>query len=482
MTDRPCLVLGSLVAFFLCVALVFADEQPPAEDTQPVEQIEPVPVTPGPQDWLKQAREESKVGARRITPWWTWGADLRLRQEYIDNVVDLEDDTDSDQRWFWRLRGRIWSKFGPFFPDETSDKPNGLYGFVRLTTEPRYYEVGAGSEFKEGIWDNLYLDWQRIGGLPVSVRLGRWDVLYGRGFILLDGTPLDGSRTIYSDAAKVTFHFDSVKTDLDLLYINNEGEQDRLRPIDDDGGRLCEFDEELFGAYLISKVLEGQEIHAYYIYKEDDPLSGVTSPNRNVNTLGGLVQGKLARCWDYYLEGAVQWGSEGSFSRRGWGLSSDFGYTFCDCSAKPRVHFAYEYLSGDDPTTSRFEGWDPVLARWPHYSELYVYRWAFPTEGGLPGNWTNVQRFGTGIGFALCDQVDTSFDYSFLLANQHPAGETPPYDSGRGRGHLLSWILNVKINPSVSGHFWLEYFLPGSFYAGSANDAIFARWQINLAY
>ena len=53
---------------------------------------------------------------------------------------------------------------------------------------------------------------------------------------------------------------------------------------------------------------------------------------------------------------------------------------------KARMGLGWYYLSGDDPETSEDEGWNPLWARYPQYSELYVY--AFDTDGA--GRWSNV--------------------------------------------------------------------------------------------
>ena len=85
--------------------------------------------------------------------------------------------------------------------------------------------------------DNLYVNWDRPAGFPVSFRVGRQDLTYGRGFVILDGTPLDGSRSVYSDAAKMTIHADPIRTDLDLFAVDNKADESRLQPIAIEAGQ-----------------------------------------------------------------------------------------------------------------------------------------------------------------------------------------------------------------------------------------------------
>lgn len=434
--------------------------------------------------------EQWLADVKQPTDWFEWGGDLRLRQVYHENAIDFLNEFE-DTRHFFRIRARVWGRFGPFFVDEDLGVPNGLSAYVRLTAEPRYFIqrelVSTVPVWDEVVWDNLYLDWQRIGGAPVSVRVGRQDILYGRGFVILDGTPLDGSRTIYSDAIKATLHLDEQDTVIDLLWIDNKGNQKRFRPFNETEGLVSEFDATVVGTYLINRSLEGHELHGYYLYKDEDNISGKTNipGGRIVHTVGGLAQGKFCDNWDYYAEAAYQWGKEGTASREGWGLSADLGYTFADTKWTPRVHAGYEYLSGDDRSTSQFEGWDPVLARWPHWSELFVYRWAF--EGGQPGLYTNVQRYTLGGRIHPCEQTTVDLDYSYLRANEHPFGTTNvfpmmPYDTGYTRGHLVVATLKHTFNKYMSGHLWAEYFHPEDYYAADADEAVFLRWQLMFKF
>ncbi|MDX9746643.1 MAG: alginate export family protein, partial [Syntrophales bacterium] len=126
-----------------------------------------------------------------------YGGSLRLRQEYWENVIDLET-LKAPDRDFFRLRTSLWGK--------VDFNPNiGIY--TRVTNEARYYlgnfkpfeiapgrpgyETSDSDRFDEDelIIDNLYLDVKNIFGLPLDLRIGRQDFLgqYGEGFVILDG-------------------------------------------------------------------------------------------------------------------------------------------------------------------------------------------------------------------------------------------------------------------------------------------------------
>lgn len=422
-------------------------------------------------------------------PWVEIGGDLRLRQVFIENGIDLLNEMD-DTLHFFRIRPRLWARFGPFGVDEALDKPNGFNVYVRITAEPRpFIEPEQSPTWDEVVLDNLYFDWNRVDGMPISLRVGRQDMVYGPpahpGFVILDGTPLDGSRTIYSDAIRARLHMDECKSILDLFYINNKGRQSRVHPLNDSDSLVSEFDATVLGAYLVNKQVESHELHAYYLYKDEDWVDGGSA--RHVHTLGTAIEKAPNDGIDYYAEVAGQWGDyvgwgrPGSQTLKAIGFSSDLGYTFADAKWSPRIHAAYEFLSGDDPGSRRVEIWDPVLARWPHWSELYVYSWIMET--GFPGWYSNLHRFTFGGSVHPNRDTCLDVDYSFLRANENvPLGGGPIFSNGLKRGHLLTAVLTHQFSKYLSGHLWAEYFHPEDFYIDDTDEAFFLRWQVTFKF
>jgi len=222
--------------------------------------------------------------------------------------------------------------------------------------------------------------------------------------------------------------------------------------------------------------------------------------------LGGLVQGPFLddpskKTWDYYVESAYQWGNEGPISpgptpgfpeqnRGDWGLTSELGYTFRDTAWTPRAHVGFEYLSGDDPHTNTWEAWDPVLSCWPESSELLVYRWEFEgrTGAGEVGAWSNMYRFSVGGTANPTPKMTLSLDYNYILGDYHSfttgvfTGDTVAFAGGNTRGHLVVAKILYDFNKYVSGHLWAEYFIPGSYYASGADNAVFLRWELMFKF
>lgn len=485
-TGRRLLVGFCVVAFLATLMPLWAQEAEPEKGTSTARSRKIEVEEYGKETTAVGERltwEEFCETCKKPLPWLNWGAQVRIRQEMLENTVDLDSSRDTrDPRNYFRTRYRVWARLGDFLSIPELEQKNGLSFYVRVTGEPRFHmEPGFDNDnqWTETVWDNLFVDYQRIGGWPISVKVGRQDLVYGVGFVLLDGTPLDGSRTIYNDAAKATLHLDAIQTQVDFLAIDNQGIDTRLKPFDHDEDPVDQFDIKLYGVYAINKSVENNEFHAYYLYKDENPLSQFESlGGRIVQTAGALARGTCGQGTDYYLEVAGQWGDEGDENIESWGLSSDLGYTFKNAAWTPRLHVAYEWLRGDDPDTDTYEGWDNVLARWPHWSELFVFRTA--AETGRPGLYTNLHRIAGGASVNPIKNMKFSADYSLLLGDENQSGGQ--YDDGDIRGHLLATILTYRFNKWIAGHLWFEYFWPGDFYTGDTDEAYFARWELTFDF
>ena len=48
----------------------------------------------------------------------------------------------------------------------------------------------------EALFDWFNVNIRNIGGMPLTATVGRQDIIFGVGWLVLDASPLDGSRTI----------------------------------------------------------------------------------------------------------------------------------------------------------------------------------------------------------------------------------------------------------------------------------------------
>lgn len=423
----------------------------------------------------------------------SFGADLRLRYEALNDGITLDDRNDLGDRYFWRYRGRLWGKWAP-----TEDI--ALNG--RLMWEGRHYDrpKSFDDSYNGGLmFDQLNFDWKKIGGLPLNLKAGRQDIMLGNGWLVMDGTPLDGSRTFYLDAAKFTYSLKDLATDIDLIYINQRAQTDEsLGTLNGKEEDQAEQDEEGLILYARNKsLIPDSDLDGYFIYKNDDPVTGLCAPpstrrdnngscfnsvsdNGEIYTLGIRLSGKFAKNWKLYAEGAGQWGQRRGNDMSGLGLNSRLTYELGD-ALKNAPHIGYEYLSGDDPSTRKNEAFDPLWGRWPQWSELYVYTYAIETR---IGEVTNLHRLNLGWDLQPHETIKLSFDYHALWADENTRqGAVGFSDNDNFRGNLFAAWLRYKINKHVAGHLVAEYFDPGSYYQWPRdNSATFLRADLTLTW
>lgn len=412
-----------------------------------------------------------------------YGFMLRLRQEYFKNAWDFNNQSpifNNDN--YFRIKGCFWMKY---------DFNKNVSIYTRLTGEPDIYLNSKGTLRKsagrpigddEIVFDNLYLDVKNAFGLPLDLRIGRQDFLftYGEGFVILDGTPYDGSRTVYFNAAKATYHFNK-ENSLDFIFIYNRSEDEYLPVINNLERRLNTSDEKAFVLYGKLKPAERLSLEPYYIYKSEDAYktkSGTNIPKLELNTIGTRSVYSFAP-WRLRGELAYQFGDyENYIDRNGLGGYVYLTRFFKDKKFSPSLDFGFAYLSGDyDKTKNMNTGWDPLFSRWPWISELYLF--SYVIEGNEPAYWTNLQLWRAVLKLNLSKKTNLSLCYNYLRANECLNGVAPFFGTGKERGHMPQIILKHKFNKNISGHLWCEYFIPGDFYApGNQDAALFLRWQM----
>ncbi len=424
------------------------------------------------------------------------GGDIRIREEAFDNIpvsLDPPGVTRGGENDYFRFRTRLWGS--------VTDGDFKLFG--RVANEWRKYNDNPNNDnawdFEdELVVDQLYLDGTKLMGEKVDVRVGRQDLIYGRGRVILEGTPKDGSRTIYFDAAKLVMHV-GAKSTVDLLGIYNQPENDLVisseeRDLTGVSKGFNDLTESGGGVYAQFRDMAELPGDLYYLVKDEsdwdrnttDPDGNplvVEQPGRLTHTVGARAMPTVGQV-GFEFEGAYQTGevaNDGAdisgylgFGGATWNLPTAVG------KAKPYVGAACYYLSGDDPATAdKDEGWNPLWARYPQISELYVY--SFDTEAA--GRWSNVMVPYVEAGFKISASHKLSLMAGWLTA---------PEDNGPGTGDergmlytarydfpLLTGVLGEK--DQLYGHLLAEVLEPGDYYKVD-DTAYFLRWELVYSF
>jgi predicted porin len=474
----------------------------------------------------------SSVHAEDFT--FSYGAAERIREEIWDNLLDLgtnphnTDERNSfRERNFFRFRTSVW---GGVNYNENQDNSLGLY--VRLTNEMKEYlgsdhyrlaenldflnRVTPESHFShfeedEIVFDNLYLDYKRILGSPVDIRIGRQELTYGEGFLVSEGTPGDGSRTFYFNAVKATVNLTPCNS-IDLVYITDpksdiylpsvHGSVDASTQLYQNNKRILNTSNEQ-GAVLYSKnKIDDFNVEPYYIFKTEAGFTALTplpnpTPRLNLNTFGARLLydnstlkagAEFAHEFGKYQHGGIY---PNGLDRTGNGGYIFAGYNFKNVPLKPYAELRYVYLSGDNKNSSENESWDPLFSRQPYWNELFIYTLVpqtFKYSNGVPGYWTNLNIYKATVKLNFTDNANLTLAYQYLASDQttNLAGltalATPSMytNSGHDIGSLPTVLAYYKFNKNIDAFVQWEYLIPGNFYQSGAKDGNFFRWQLQF--
>jgi hypothetical protein len=344
-----------------------------------------------------------------------FGGQVTIRGYSLENMWDYNSANKADEWDVFRTKGSVFTGV---------DVGDNVTAFVQLTNQT----WGEGvSDFKDNesnkvFLDNAYIEAKNVLG-PISLKLGRQNLIYGSGFVILDGQSQFASTSIYFDGVKASWNITD-KILLDALYMKDqENKRDDIVPDDIT----------LSGLYLTAKgampVIGGQQ-EVYALNREDEKTC------KDIWMYGVRLSDKLPLGLDYSGEVAVQTGTAyNGKDQDALGCKLDLGYTFMDLALKPRIFGQYAFMSGDDANTKEWEGWDVFYGGWPQFGDLLA--WAYvtvPVPGyskfGDPATstageaaYSNLSIATIGIGCAIDDKIFPRISFSQLRFDE----ENPIY-------------------------------------------------------
>jgi hypothetical protein len=382
----------------------------------------------------------------------------------------------------------------------TSQDPDGRLWYVN----PPGAENPSITEFNpdEALFDWFNVNVRNLGGMPLTATLGRQDIMFGVGWLVLDGTPLDGSRTIGAfNAARFTYDWTDRNTKIDAIYINQPAHSDGIyKPLADKNRGVTYSDENAAILYLTNTTWKPVQLEGFFIYKNDNPINELRSNfpyawsrRAEIFTFGAAVAGTQGDHWKYRTEGALQRGTRNDGAStlgtvgterdiEAYGSLSNLEYLFNDAHSNA-THIAYEYASGNDPSTSDNEQFDLLWGNWPRWSELFIFTYANETR---IGDMSNLHRANIGHRFNINKQWQVTGDYHALWADQNTGGGGAALarsSDKKFRGSLLTSSLRYKFSDQLSGYGLLEYLFPGNYYVAPSDDnAWFFRFNFEYVF
>lgn len=390
----------------------------------------------------------------------------RVRLETWDNAIGFDSDL-ADESTYLRTRTSIAAEWKPV---------ESILFVCKITDEFRNYFAPDDREFTihEFFFDQLYMKAVNPFGLSGSITIGRQDIRYGEGFVVMDGGPLDGSRSGYFNGIKLDYQI-CPQNSFSLFYAY-QSVTDRLLPIvNDQEQKLIEQPEEGYAIFFSGSV-QGIKYEPYYIHKNIYETSALKEES-SIDTLGMRFICPVISALELTSEGAVQWGDKGESERNAFGGYFHIDYKTGEGFPVPElITFGGIYLTGDDPATAGWEGWDPLFSRWPKWSDSLIY--AFIKESKV-AYWSNFNSIYAALRIPVWNDANLNLTYHFLGADQPaPAGSAFPGGNGTDRGNLLIARLNFKITPELSGHVLWEHLTPGDFYRTGADSYNWFRMEL----
>lgn len=426
-------------------------------------------------DEIEEAKKDWQAELKQPFPWWKWGADLRLREVYIGNAITFDKSASNHEIHWQRQRLRWWNTFTP---------AEGFEFNMRIAWEGKHFDRPTANENWQPtstVFDNLNFKLTDFLGSPVTIQAGRQDLMLGDRWLVMDGTPLDGSSTIYFDAVRFLTDFEEIDTKLDLIYIEMDAEQNNwINPIRNRDKLVTEQDETGVIAWITNKSLPKTQLDGYFIYKKGTPSTPVGNDGE-IYTFGTIIEHAFTEKIKLQSDVAYQFGHERDNRISALGTLNRFTYSLKD-EWDSWFRMDYEYLSGDDPDTDTVEEFDLLWGRWPRFSEMYIY--SAIGETGRIGDMANLHRVSWGFTTHPSKRIETCFDYHLLFADQNTLRDLSGFSNGGCfRGQLLTALMKYKINANLSGHLLAEFLFPGDYYSDERNDpASFLRAELVFAF
>lgn len=405
----------------------------------------------------------------------------RIRTEGWDNALDLDNSSKKNQQYL-----RIKTSAGVNWQVGSE-----LEFDLKLTNEMRKFLTPSDNpyHFNELFFESLYIKYKPNLSFKPEITLGRQNLIFGEGFVMQDGTPGDGSRSMYFNALridvspitnnKISAFLAYQPYEDDVLPILNGRDVDNMKS-GQKSYLLVEQSEVTAGAYY-EGIFGQTNLQGYYIWKkiEDEGLNNLGLQKSNIHTIGARVKYPVMNNLSIVGEGAYQFGDKGNIDRSAYG---GYGYLEYLIPSKEiyipnNVTLGGNILSGDDNKSSnKYEGWEPLFGRWPKWSEALVY--TSITENGKVAYWTNIISAYLKTKFDLGQSVVLDLGYTHLFAEKD--GSKTGFISNRDndRGGLISTKISYQVNKNFSGHFLWEHFNPGHFYFSGADNFDWMRFEI----
>ena len=349
--------------------------------------------------------------------------------------------------------------------------------------------ANAANEF-DVLLDLAYVQMKEIFYAPLTLTVGRQDLVFGRGFILgwnpqnpgINGTGAAGTGTISATEFTQIQSFDALRATLDF----NPWTIDMVYSNVDENSRDNADDRELYLVNVNYKFAEYNAVaEAYYLGDFDKAaVAGATGTKDNTtHTWGGRLQfdpisqitlgGEIAyQNGDYFaLVGSP------ARDRSAWALDLFGEYRF-DNQWKPMAGIEYVYFSGEEDmgtgSTQGYGSWNgswrlPVYGWLRDYQGIY-YATGQTTDQPAGTNQEHISLYGTLNPLADLKLAANYWHFWAPESVHVTPGALGSSTLGKQIGDEIDTTVTYSYTEDVTFTFYANWFFPGSMY-NSPNDS-----------
>jgi len=450
----------------------------------------PVAAAPAPAGTAAPGAEAPGEWAKKIS----LGGQVTFRGYNLQNVWDFNDATDGDNRDLFRLKGSLWADY-----KATDDVTARIQLTDQTWGEGVTYDQSSLSSTDSAMdnnsnkvfLDNAYVNVKNLLGLPIEGTFGRQNVIYGSGFVILDGQSQFSSSSIYFDGVKLRWNV----TDnfmVDGLYLKDQENNTSNNVI---AGTTATSkghgdDITLSGLYMTNKkcAFTSMQEELYVLNRSDEWLK------KNIWMYGLRLSNKLENGLDFSAEAAIQRGDAGfnqfnpteNMGQDAWGTKLDVGYTFKDVTTTPRLYANYSFMSGDDQNSEHdSEQWDVFYGGWPQFGDLLAWKYlnlrknntenvnslnkvynSYDSYSAVAGEaiYSNLQLASFGASAKFTPQLSGNLSYTWLNFDETDPGVSDDF------GDLYQATLTYQYNKQLSFSLYGALLAPGEAFTDHPTD------------
>lgn len=386
-----------------------------------------------------------------------WGYNFRLRAVATNNMP-MPDHWEEPRAEYARFRSKLWGEV----------KNEDYEFYARLGHEPFYFQKPEGVKgFRRApdivFIDNLYFKANGLLDGKVDVKVGRQDILDLTSMrLLLEGTPGDGSRSLYFDALRFTLYPTASKDrTLDFLAIYNANE-DWLPDVGsphaapkphksaDYSRNGKDQDEWALILYYKDRADKNFGFDLYSIFKgeEREGPNCLFSADRDhfyTQTFGFRLLPRITETITGEIEAAVQIGNENHLAAMAY---SGLTWAPKETLFNPQFTLACLYLSGDSEGATGKHAWRSIFNRATFIGDV---------PGGMYDGYDHTNLLYPHLTIAI-----TPAQYMTLSTQFGPMYAPAAEDRAMGGkyGHYRGFFANINYTVEVGQYFESEWMKP----------------------